>query len=289
MTSLHADIPGFGHHMVDLGDVRLHYVRGGVGEPLFLVHGFPTTWFEWRHVMPTLAESYDVIVPDLRGLGDSSKPYAGYDKQTLGEDLSRLMDRLGLPSANVVGHDWGASAAFALARTHPVKVKRLAILEHALPGFGLEELLVATQDRVLWHMTFQMSDVAEMLVTGRERQYLMWFYTHIAYNPYAVTTEEVDEYVRAYSMPGAMRSGFNLYRTFFDDVAYNRAHAASRLRMPVLTLGGDSCLGDLSERGLRQVAENVRGSVVKDCGHWIPQERPDLLLDELGRFLKEPA
>lgn len=289
MTSKHAELPGFTHHMADLGDVRLHYVRGGVGEPLLLVHGFPTTWFEWRHVMPALSASFDVIVPDLRGLGDSSKPYSGYDKQTLGEDLNKLVDKLGLKTATAVGHDWGASAVFALARTYPQKVKRVAILEHALPGFGLEELLIATSDRVLWHMTFQMSDVAEMLVAGRERQYLMWFYTHIAYNPYAVTTEEIDEYVRAYSMPGAMRSGFNLYRTFFEDVEYNRAHAGSRLPMPILTLGGDNCLGDLSERGLRQVADDVRSCVLKDCGHWIPQERPDVLLNELTRFFKDTA
>lgn len=286
MTITRTSLPGFTHHMADLGEVRMHYVRGGRGAPLMLVHGFPTTWFEWRHIMPALAEDFDVIVPDLRGLGDSSKPYMGYDKQTLGDDLYRLAQSLGLQDLTAVGHDWGGSAVFTLARSHPELVRRLAILEHALPGFGLEELLESTRERVLWHMTFQMSDVAEMLVSGRERQYLMWFYTHIAYNPSAITPEEVDEYVRAYSLPGALRSGFNLYRTFFDDVDNNRAHADSKLAMPLLAIGGEHCLADLSERGLRRVADDVRGVVIENCGHWIPQERPEVLLEQLNAFFK---
>lgn len=278
---------GFSHHTAIVGDVRVHYVMGGQGDPVILVHGFPSTWYEWRHVMPALAERYKVIAPDLRGLGDSSRPYGGYDKVTLGEDLHGLVEHLGLGPILLVGHDWGGSAAFAYTRAHPANVRRLAILEHALPGFGLEELLVATPERTLWHMTFHTSDVAEALVAGRERMYLSWFYTHIAYNPAAISTEEIDEYVRTYSAPGAMRSGFNLYRTFWEDVEYNRAHGETKLDVPILTIGGEHCLNDLSERGFRQLGNDVHGVVIPDCGHWIPQERPHQLLAQLQSFFED--
>lgn len=281
---------GFSHHTAAVADgVRIHYVKGGSGDPLILCHGFPSTWYEWRHIMPALAELYTVIVPDLRGLGDSSRPYSGYDKVTLGEDLHGLVEHLGVGPVLMVGHDWGGSAAFAYTRAHREHVRKLAILEHALPGFGLEELLEATPERTLWHMTFHTSDVAEALVAGRERLYLSWFYTHIAYNPAAISEEEITEYVRTYSAPGAMRSGFNLYRTFWEDVEYNRAHVEPKLSVPILTVGGEHCLNDLSERGFAQLGTDVRGVVIPDCGHWIPQERPEALLAELLEFFGAPS
>lgn len=278
--------PGFEHRTVSLRDFRCHYVVGGEGEPLILIHGFPTTWYEWRHVMPLLAREYKVFAVDLRGIGDSTRPFSGFDKATLGEDVHQFVTALGLHGVRVVGHDWGASVAYAYARAHRADVVRLAVLEHALPGFGLEENLVATPDRVFWHMTFHMSNVAEALVAGRERVYLSWWYTDIAFNPAAVTSDEVDEYIRTYEQPGAMRSGFNLYRSFFQDADYNRANLEPKLELPVLALGGSHCLGDLTERGFRHVATDVKGAVFEECGHWIPQEKPRELVDALIPFMK---
>jgi pimeloyl-ACP methyl ester carboxylesterase len=90
---------GFAHHTAPLSDVALHYVRGGSGSPVVLLHGWSQTWYEWRHVLPVLAEQYTVIAPDLRGLGDSSKPLTGYDKRTVADDIHELVEQLGLGTA----------------------------------------------------------------------------------------------------------------------------------------------------------------------------------------------
>lgn len=104
----------FMHHTVALDDVRLHYVIAGSGDPVVLLHGWPQTWFEWRRIIPALADKYTVIAPDLRGLGDSSKPLGGYDKRTVAADIYKLVRKLGFERIYLVGHDWGGPTAYAL-------------------------------------------------------------------------------------------------------------------------------------------------------------------------------
>ena len=111
------------HHYADLGDVQLHYVTAGAGFPVVLLHGWPQSWYAWRHVLPALATKYRVIAPDLRGLGDSSRPLEGYDKKTIAHDIWRLLhDHLGLTQFMLVGHDWGDPTAYALSAAHPCVV-----------------------------------------------------------------------------------------------------------------------------------------------------------------------
>ncbi|MFL5253774.1 MAG: alpha/beta fold hydrolase [Rhodopila sp.] len=123
------------HHHADLGDVRLHYVMAGSGFPVVLLHGWPQSWYEWRHVIPGLAERYQVIAPDLRGLGESSRPADGYDKKTVGNDVWRLVhDVLGIAEFYLIGHDWGGPTAYAVTAAHPDAVRKLAILDVTIPG-----------------------------------------------------------------------------------------------------------------------------------------------------------
>ena len=125
------------HAYADLGDVRLHYVTAGQGPAVVLLHGWPQTWYMWRDVMPGLATRYRVIAPDLRGLGDSSRPADGYDKKTLALDVWHLVhDVLREESLFVVGHDWGGPTAFALAAQHREAVRRVAIFDVPVPGDG---------------------------------------------------------------------------------------------------------------------------------------------------------
>ena len=125
------------HHHADLGDVRLHYVTAGSGFPVVLLHGWPQSWYEWRLIMPGLAERFRVIAPDLRGLGDSSRPAGGYDKKTVGGDIWRLANEiLGISEFHLVGHDWGGPTAYAVAAAHPEAVRKLAILDVTIPGDG---------------------------------------------------------------------------------------------------------------------------------------------------------
>jgi pimeloyl-ACP methyl ester carboxylesterase len=115
-------------------------VIGGHGDPLVLLHGWPETWYEWRHVMPALAKNYTVIAPDLRGLGDSSKPLTGYDGKTTAEDIHQLVSQLGFKQIFLVGHDVGSQPAYSYAAAHPTEVKRLVIMEYIFPGFTPPQL-----------------------------------------------------------------------------------------------------------------------------------------------------
>jgi pimeloyl-ACP methyl ester carboxylesterase len=271
----------FSHHMASVnGGVQIHYViGGGQGQPVVLLHGWPQTWYEWRHVMPSLAKNYTVIVPDLRGLGDSSKPLTGYDGKTVAEDIHQLVSQLGFKQIFLVGHDFGVQVAYSYAAAHPNEVKQLVILDVPIPGIGPGENITG-----LWWAQFHMvRDIPEMLVNGHEREYLTWFYRHTC-NPTAITKEDIDEYVSHYSAPGGMRAGFEYYRALFDDIKQNKEYSKVKLPMPVLALGGECSFGTAALDSMRLLATDVRGGIVPDSGHWIAEERPDFVVDQLFKF-----
>lgn len=274
------------HEYADLGEVLLHYVTVGQGPPVVLLHGWPQTWWEWRHILPGLAQDYTVIVPDLRGLGDSSRPLQGYDKRTVADDVWRLVhDKLGHDHFHLVGHDWGGPTAYALAAAHRSAIRSLAILDVVIPGSGGD----FSEGGGRWHHQFHITpDLPEALIAGREEIYLAWFYRTFAYRPDAIGADDLREYVRTYSQPGAMRAGFAYYRALAQDAADNRASiAAGKLEMPTLGLGGGVSYphgrgrGQTVEQSLRQVASHVNGEVVPECGHFIPEEAPRFVLERL--------
>ncbi len=273
------------HHFAQLDDVTLHYVTCGRGPVVVLLHGWPQTWYEWRHIIPALAQRYTVIAPDLRGLGDSSRPLTGYDKKTVANDIWQLVNgRLGHQQFFLVGHDWGGPTAYALAAAHPEAVSRLAILDVVIPGDGCD----FSQGGRRWHHQFHLTaDLPDALTAGRERLYLSWFYRTFGHSPDAVSDADIDEYLRTYAQPGAMRAGFAYYRALPQDAADNRANVARlKLPMPALAIGGGSGRGRgrEPEESLQRVALHVQGDVVADCGHWIPEEQPRYLADRLQQF-----
>jgi pimeloyl-ACP methyl ester carboxylesterase len=280
------------HHYAELGDVMLHFVTAGAGPALVLLHGWPQSWYEWRHVIPLLAPHFTVVAPDLRGLGDSSRPLTGYDKRTVAEDVWHLItDKLGYRSFNLVGHDWGGPTAFALAAAHPDAIERLAILDVVIPGDGGD----FSQGGRRWHHQFHMTpDLPEVLVAGRERIYLQWFYQTFSYRPGAIDAAALDEFTRTYSQPGAMRAGFAYYRAMPEDARHNANLLAAgfRLPMPVLAIGGGVSYphgrgrGADVEASMRRVAMNVRGLVIPDCGHFVADETPDVLAHHLLDFFR---
>jgi pimeloyl-ACP methyl ester carboxylesterase len=279
------------HHYARIRDETIHYVSTGSGEPVVLLHGWPSTWYEWRKVMPLLAARYRVIAPDLRGLGDSSRPADGYDKKRVAEDLWHLLTAtLGLARWHLVGHDWGGPVAFALAAAHAEAVRTLAIVDVTVPGLGPD----ISQGGKRWHHAFHMTpDLPEALVQGRERAYLTWFYRSFSWQPDAFDAADIDEYLRTYTQPGALRAGFAYYRNIPRDMADNRALLESgfRLTMPVLAVGGGRAesrgRGSEPEASLRVIADDVTGVVIADSGHFVPEERPEELAGHLlGHFAR---
>ena len=278
-------------HYADLGGVTLHYRRAGQGTPVVLLHGIPQTSHEWRYVMPRLAETYTVIAPDLRGLGDSTRPAGVYDKKTLGADIAALaIDHLGFKRFHIVGHDWGGPVAFAVAAAHPEAVRTLTILDVVIPGDGGD----FSQGGRRWHHAFfRTLDLPEQLCFGREEMVINWLFENYGYRANCISDEDRAEFLRTYKKPGAFRALLEIYRALPQDAEDNRNILSrnGKLKMPVLALGGDKSFGRGTEciESLRRVAENVRGGLVKDCGHWIAEEQPDFLVEQLlGLFSEFP-
>jgi pimeloyl-ACP methyl ester carboxylesterase len=277
--------PGLTHEYADLGDVRLHYVIGGSGPTMVFLHGWPQTWYMWRDVLPGMMQHYRVVAVDLRGLGESSRPAGGYDTKTVAQDIWRLVhDVLGQTQFFVVAHDWGGPVAFALAAQHREAVRAMAIFDAPVPGDGSPLTALPR-----WHFGFHSEpDLPESMVAGREDVYLRYMYRKGGARPDAISEEAQQEYLRAYSQPGAMRAGFNYYRAMAQDAKDNMAFIRQgKLKMPVLVYGGGA---PNAGRGLyamdswSRACSDVRGGVAEGCGHWIPEERPDWVVARLLEF-----
>jgi pimeloyl-ACP methyl ester carboxylesterase len=268
------------HHTAQVNGTRLHYVTAGEGPPVMLLHGWPQTWYEWRHVIDLLADEYQVVAPDLRGFGYSAKPAAGYDAATMAADLAALADHLGLRDVTVLGHDWGAVFGYVYAAKTPSQVRALGIVEMALPGVGVMEQAMAPQPQgnFLWHMGFQsVPDLPELLIAGKERPYLRWFFEHFAYDPAAITAADLDVYTDAITQVGALRAGLAVYQDFFTTADQVAALAKTPLEIPVRAYGGEACLGGATLASVQAVAPAAEGGVIERCGHWAGEERPDVV------------
>ena len=290
MSALTSHLPHLTHHSADVGDVRLHYVTAGAGPTLVLLHGWPQTWYMWRDVIPSLAEHYRVVAVDLRGLGDSSRPPGGYDTRTVSDDIWRLLSEvLGEQRFFVAAHDWGGPVAYALAAQHGDAVRALAVFDVPVPGDGSPPAAMAR-----WHFGFHGEpDFPEALVAGREELYLSFFYRKGGARPDAISAVAQQEYIRAYSLPGAMRAGFNYYRALPQVVADNQAFLArGKLAMPVMVYGGDAPgagRGMSALESWQRVASDVRGGIAEGCGHWIVEERPAWAAARLLEFYGDVA
>jgi pimeloyl-ACP methyl ester carboxylesterase len=284
------DPPGLRRDVVAARDgTRIHYRRLGAGPGLVLLHGFPQTGHMWRKVLPALAARFTVVAPDLRGYGDSDRPAGGYDKRTMAADVADLVGALGLAPVALVGHDRGARVAHRFALDHPGLLTRLALLDIA-PTYDVFQAIDRRLARSEWHWFFhQVPDLPEALTAGREEVYLRFLIRSWARNPAAIEEEAVREYVRCARLPGAMRAMFEDYRAGATvDLAHDAADRATRVRAPTLVLWGAGQEGpqvpDLLEVW-RARCETVTGHALPGCGHFLPEEQPEAVLEALLAFL----
>ena len=241
----------------------------------------------WSPLAAELVRDHMVVVPDLRGLGLSSKPAGGFDKKTQGEDVAGVLDKLGVGQADVVTHDIGNMVGFAFAMEHPDRVRRFVLIDAPVPGVGpWEEIL---KNPLLWHFRFGGPDM-ERLVAGRERIYLDRFWNDFSADPKHFDEASREHYAKLYALPGAMHSGFEQFHAFDQDAIDNRAWLASKgkLTMPVLALGGEESFGDQMAVVMRAGATNVTGGIVPGSGHWIMEENPAATVQLVRAFLDKP-
>ncbi len=284
-------LDGFEHQYATVNGVRLHYVTGGKpeGKVVVLLAGFPQSWFAWRKIMPQLAKTMWVVAPDLPGQGDSDRPTDGYDTQTLATTVHGLLRQIGAARCALVAHDVGAWVAFTYAMLFEDEVGQLVLMDSGIPGVTLPDAAPTAPDKAwrTWHFAFHgIPDIPEMLIAGREREYLGWFLRRKAANPDVFSEADVAEYLRVFLKDGGLRAGLAYYRSAPASAEQNRALAArGKLRMPVMALGSDQGSVPDMATPLRAFADNVLGGNIAHCGHFLPEEQPEAVIRELMALL----
>jgi len=267
----------------DVRGVKLHYLTSGHGAPLLLLHGYAETSLMWRPLMPSLAERFTVIAPDLPGIGDSAIPADGLDMKAAAVRIHALMSSLGFQKAEVVGHDIGLMVAYAYAAMYPAETTKLVVMDAFLPGVAGWEGVYNNPG--IWHFRFN-GPTPEALVRGRERIYFDYFWNDFA----ADKTRSIPEadrkaYASAYARPGRMKAGW-AYFVSFNQAAKDFAELArTPLTMPVLAIGGEKSLGEVLGAQMKSVARDVTVIVLKNTGHWILEENTRETTDALTKFL----
>jgi pimeloyl-ACP methyl ester carboxylesterase len=276
--------PTFEVRDIETNGTTIHTRVGGQGPAVVLLHGFGTTGDMWIPLASVLVADHTVIVPDLRGLGLSSKPSAGYDKKTQSRDVAGVMDALGVFRADFVTHDIGNMVGYAFAAASPERVTRFVPIDAPLPGVGPWEQIV--QDSRMWQFGFGGPDM-ERLVAGRERIYLDRFWNEFSLHPERFDEAKRQHYAALYAMPGAIRAGFAQFAVFGQDALDSKTYLRrGKLTMPVLAIGGEAAFGTMMATVMRFAATNVQEAIVPDSGHWIMEENPAATTKLVTAFLK---
>ncbi len=262
---------------------ELHYLTGGQGPAVILMHGYAETSRMWRPVIPVLAKHFRVIAPDLPGIGDSGIPADGLDMKSAATRIHALVRSLGVEKARVVGHDIGLMVAYAYAAQFPAETEKLVLMDAFLPGVAGWEAIYNNPG--IWHFRFN-GPTPEKLVEGRERIYFEHFWNDFA----ADKTRSIPEadrkaYTEAYSRPGRMRAGWAYFVSFQKAARDFALLAETKLTMPVLAIGGEKANGEALGEQAKLVASDVTVVVLKNTGHWVLEENPKETTDALMGFL----
>ncbi|CAI6231516.1 unnamed protein product [Periconia digitata] len=280
--------------------VRLNYINcsspseAGLKGTILLIHGFPQTSYQFRHVITPLSDAgYRVIAPDYRGAGKSSKPVLGYEKSQMAQDIHLLIQsHLSIKDKiHVVGHDIGGMVAFAYASQYPDDVASVIWGECPLPGSSFYEDIKGTPG--VFHFVFhQVPDLPEALIAGREKIYLQHFFDKLLYNTAAITSEDLEQYTVAYAQPGAISAGINVYRAFAKDAEENKKWLKDngKLNVPAMGMvGKESFLAASTESMLKEVHEEqqVETFLVEEASHYIAEENPESFVKGVLGFVRK--
>ena len=284
--------PGFKQVTKKTSGATIHFVTAGNGPPLLLLHGYPDTHVMWRKVAPQLAQKFTVVAADLRGYGDSSKPpdgenHAGYSKRAMAQDQVEVMSSLGFEKFAVVGHDRGGRVAHRMALDHRDRVTKLAILD-IVPTYKVfhsvsNELATANFH---WWFLIQKAPLPETLIGNNAEFWLKTRFERLP--PEALSKEAFAEYLRCFRDPAMIHATCEDYRAGATiDLIHDAADLDHKISCPILVLWGERGVWPRMYDVLdtwRERAANVSGKQIPS-GHFIPEEKPEILLEELKNFL----
>ncbi len=278
--------PSFHAQMVETNGTSLYVRTGGTGPAVVMLHGFGDTGDMWAPIAAKLMKDHTVIVPDLRGMGLSAHPDAGYTKKNQAVDIAGVLDYFKIDKADFVTHDIGNMVGYAFAAQYPDRVTRWVVIDAPLPGIGNWDNII--RDPRLWHFNFRGPDV-ERLVQGRERIYLDRFWNELSANPKAIDEATRAHYSALYARPHAMHDAFEQFGAFTQDALDNKEllTKGGKLAMPVLAVGAEKSFNSAMAEEIRFAAMNVTVGIVPASGHWVMEENPDattkLVLDFLAK------
>jgi pimeloyl-ACP methyl ester carboxylesterase len=273
---------GFESEFAQVNGTRLHYVRGGSGPALVLLHGFPEDWYEFRLVMPRLAKKFTVVAVDLRGVGESAPSETGYEAANLAEDVHQLTISLGLERVFVFGHDIGGMVAYAFARRYPKSVRGVMILDVAFPGLDPWQDILGHP--AFWHVRFHQTDLPEKLVSGRQEEYFRYFLSRFS-------DAEVAHYAHSYRDPDHLRAAFETYRAFPANEKFFAAQAGNT-DLPIVIGSGEH---DAFAEFLPRIADamrahgctNLKMETVQGAVHYVAEEKPEAVAYLIERYATE--
>ena len=282
------------HRYIELGEgVTIHVAAAGPadGPAVMLVHGFPQNWWEWHALIgPLAADGYRVLCPDLRGAGWSSAPRSKYTKAEKGEDLAGVLDRLGIGSVKLVGHDWGGPAAFIMMLRHPEKVTGFFGLNTVAPWVKAEPSMAGNMWRFFYQIPMSLPVVGPRVLSDPDARFLRWLVRWVG-SGFSMPEDDFRLYAQCMRQPGHAEAGSRWYRSFqttemlswmrgeYDDV---------RVDVPVRWLSGtgDPVITPDLIYGYADRISDFELEVVDGVGHWIVEQRPELVLDRIRGFLR---
>jgi len=286
---------GFVQTTIDTGEAQISVRHGGLGPPVLLLHGIPETHVMWHKVAPRLARDFSVVVADLRGYGDSSKPpstqdHAPYSKRAMARDQSEVMRQLGFDTFAVVGHDRGARCAYRMALDHPTRIRKLAVLDIVPTGDAFRGTNMSfAMDFWVWFFLAQPADLPERIIGANPQAMLEYILDGWSGTPNAFPPDVRAEYARTFSNPETLHAICEEYRAAatLDYELDESDRGIRRIACPVLALwGGKGALASWYDvlAVWRAWADDVRGRTI-DCGHFLPEEAPDETYEALREFL----
>ena len=272
----------FASETATVNGIALHYVRGGKGPPIILIHGFPQDWFEYHAIMPRLAKRFTVIAVDLRGIGGSKATAGGYDAANMAEDVHQLVLALKLERVYIVGHDIGGMVTYAFVRRYPQVPRGAMILDVPIPGIeGWDEI---QGDPSIWHVRFmQVPGLPEKLIADRQADYLGYFFNFGKFTPGGVA-----HYVKAYATPAQLHAAFEMYRAFPANAQFNAAQRGPN-DVPLFLAAGD---GSPFAKLVPKIAEGLRANgcirvgtgLIRGSVHYVVEDQPEAVADLIERY-----
>lgn len=281
---------GFSSNKVRANGIDQYFITGGKGEALLLLHGFPQTSYEWFHIMIPLSEKFRLIIPDLRGAGNSDKPKSdvGYSKALIATDIYKLLEHLKVDNVSIAGHDIGGMVAYTFAQVYPKIVKKLVFIDFALVGYEpFWSKLNSSYN--LWHFGFFQKNWALVVFKGNENVLVKNFIEELTYDPKRLDAKSLKLYSKYLKADNGLEGQFNYYKAFPQDTIDNEMYTKTKIKAPTLIISGEKSMG--RENTMYNIFKNLveteklQNLIVQEAGHWVIEEQEKVVLSALLKFL----